>query len=60
MIDKLNKEINALATDPTIKARFAGLGVDPLSMTSAAFGKFIADEAEKWGNVIRVANIKAE
>jgi tripartite-type tricarboxylate transporter receptor subunit TctC len=60
VIDKLNKEINAVAADPLIKARFAGLGVDPMSMTSAAFGKFIADETEKWGNVIRPLNIKAE
>jgi tripartite-type tricarboxylate transporter receptor subunit TctC len=60
VIDKVNEEINAIATDPAIKARFAGLGVDTISMTSAAFGKFIADEAEKWGNVIRAASIKAE
>ena len=60
VIDKLNKEINAVAADPLIKARFAGLGVDPMSMTSAAFGKFIADETEKWAKVIRAANIKAE
>jgi tripartite-type tricarboxylate transporter receptor subunit TctC len=60
VIDKLNKEINAVATDPTIKPRLADLGVDPMSMTSAAFGKFIADETEKWGNVIRSLNIKAE
>jgi tripartite-type tricarboxylate transporter receptor subunit TctC len=60
VIDKLNKEINAVATDPTIKARLADLGVDPMSMTSAAFGKFIADETEKWGNVIRSLNIRAE
>ena len=59
VIDKLNKEINAVAADP-IKARLAGLGVDPMSMTSAEFGKFIADETEKWGKVIRAANIKAE
>jgi tripartite-type tricarboxylate transporter receptor subunit TctC len=60
VIDKLNKEINAVAADPLIKARLAGLGVEPMSMTSAAFGKFIADETEKWGNVIRALNIKAE
>jgi tripartite-type tricarboxylate transporter receptor subunit TctC len=60
VIDKLNNEINAVAADPLIKARLAGLGVDPMSMTSAAFGKFIADETEKWGNVIRALNIKAE
>ena len=60
MIDKLNTEINAVAADPLIKARLASLGVDPMSMTSAAFGKFIADEAEKWGKVIRTANIKSD
>jgi tripartite-type tricarboxylate transporter receptor subunit TctC len=60
VIDKLNKEINAVAADPIIKARLAGLGVDPMSMTSAEFGKSIAAETEKWANVIRVANIKAE
>jgi hypothetical protein len=43
-----------------IKARLAGLGVDALSMTSAAFGKFIADETEKWAEVILAANIKAD
>jgi tripartite-type tricarboxylate transporter receptor subunit TctC len=60
VIDKLNKEINAVATDPTIKARLSGLGVDPMSMTSVAFGKFIADETKRWGNVIRSLNIRAE
>jgi tripartite-type tricarboxylate transporter receptor subunit TctC len=59
VIDKLNNEINAVAADPLIKARLAGLGVDPMSMTSAAFGKLIADETEKWGNIIRALNIKA-
>jgi tripartite-type tricarboxylate transporter receptor subunit TctC len=60
VIDKLNKEIDAVAADPLIKARLASLGVDPMSMTSAAFGKFIADEAEKWGKVIRAAKIKSD
>jgi tripartite-type tricarboxylate transporter receptor subunit TctC len=60
VINKLNKEINAIAADPIIKARLAGLGVDPMSMTSADFGKYIADETEKWGKVIRAANIKVE
>ena len=60
VIDKLNKEINAVAADPLIMTRLAGLGVDPMSMTPAAFGKFIADEAEKWGKVIRAANIKLD
>jgi tripartite-type tricarboxylate transporter receptor subunit TctC len=57
VIDKLNKEVNAVAADPAIKARLAGLGVEPVSRTPAEFGKFIADETEKWGKVIRTANI---
>ena len=60
VIDKLNNEINAVTADPLLKARLAGLGIDPMSMTSAAFRKLIADETEKWGNVIRALNIKAE
>jgi tripartite-type tricarboxylate transporter receptor subunit TctC len=60
VIEKLNTEINAIAADPAIKARLAGLGVDPMTMTSAEFVKFIAEETEKWGKVIRAANIKAE
>jgi tripartite-type tricarboxylate transporter receptor subunit TctC len=60
VIDKLNREINAVAVDPLIKARLASLGVDPVLMTSAEFGKFIADQTEKWGKVIRAANLKAD
>jgi tripartite-type tricarboxylate transporter receptor subunit TctC len=60
VIEKLNKEINTVAADPIVKTRLAGLGVDPMSMTPAMFGKFIADETEKWGKVIRAANIKME
>ena len=60
IVDKLNKEINAALADPKIKARLADLGGIPLSMTPADFGKFIADETEKWGKVVRAANIKVE
>jgi tripartite-type tricarboxylate transporter receptor subunit TctC len=60
IIGKLNKEINAGLADPKIKARFADLGGDVLALSSANFGKLIADETEKWGNVIRSLNIKAE
>jgi tripartite-type tricarboxylate transporter receptor subunit TctC len=43
-----------------MKARLADLGADPMPMTPSEFGKFIADETEKWGKVIRAANIKPE
>jgi tripartite-type tricarboxylate transporter receptor subunit TctC len=60
IVDKLNKEINAGLADPKIKARLADLGGTPLVGSPADFGKFIAEETEKWAKVIRAANIKAE
>src|SRR5262249_28283421 len=60
IVDKLNKEINAGLADPKIKARLAVLGVTPLVVSPADFGKLIADETEKWGKVVRAANIKPE
>ena len=59
IIDKLNNEINAALADPKMKARLAELGAVPMPMTSAEIGKFVADETEKWGKVVRAANIKA-
>ena len=60
IIDKLNREINAGLADPKIKARLADLGGTVFSGSSADFGKFIADETEKWAMVIRAANIKLQ
>jgi tripartite-type tricarboxylate transporter receptor subunit TctC len=60
IIDKLNKEINAALADPKIKSRLNDLGGVPLPMTPAEFGKLIATETEKWGKVVRAANIKPE
>jgi len=60
IIDKLNKELNASLADPTIKARLAELGGIALGGSPAEFKKRIADDTEKWGKVIRAANIKAE
>jgi hypothetical protein len=36
------------------------LGGAPLVQSPAKFGKLLADETEKWGKVIRAANIKPE
>jgi tripartite-type tricarboxylate transporter receptor subunit TctC len=60
IVEKLNKEINAALVDPRLRARLADLGEEPMSMRPADFGKLIADETEKWGKVIRAANIRAE
>jgi len=60
IVERLNKEINAGLTDPNLKARLTDLGSVPTPVTPAELGKFIAEETEKWGKVIRAANIKPE
>jgi len=60
IVDKLNTEINAALADPKIKAQFANLGAEPMPMTSADFGKFIAQETEKWAKVVKAGGIKPQ
>ena len=60
IVNRLNKEINAGLADPKLKSRLAGLGGDVLALSPADFGRLIAEETEKWGKVIRAANIKPE
>jgi tripartite-type tricarboxylate transporter receptor subunit TctC len=60
IIDKLNKEVNAALADPKMNANLAQLGSVGTPMSPVDFGKFVIDEAEKWGKVVRVANIKSE
>lgn len=60
IIGKLNGAINAMLADPTAKARFTELGASLLPGSSADFAKLIADETEKWGKVIKFADIKLE
>ena len=60
IVEKLNKEINAGLADPKLKARFADLGATVFVVSPADFGKFVADETEKWAEVIKFAGAKAE
>jgi tripartite-type tricarboxylate transporter receptor subunit TctC len=60
VIDKISKEINAGLADPKLKERIAEFGGTPLALSPAEFGKFIADETEKWAKVIKSAGIKPE
>jgi tripartite-type tricarboxylate transporter receptor subunit TctC len=58
VIAKLETATRASVADPTLQARMLPLGLEPAPMSTAEFGKFIADEIEKWANVIKFANIK--
>jgi tripartite-type tricarboxylate transporter receptor subunit TctC len=60
IVDKLNREFNAGLADPKIKSRLADLGGVPMPMTPPDFGKFIADETEKWAKVVKFAGLKPE
>ena len=60
IIEKLNKETSAALSDPTIKGRLADLGCNVFAGSPADFGKFIADETEKWAKLIKFAGIKPE
>jgi tripartite-type tricarboxylate transporter receptor subunit TctC len=60
IIGKLNSEISASTADPDMKARIAKFGATAQAGSPADFGKFVADETEKWGKVIRTAGIKPE
>jgi len=60
IIDKLNNEINVGLVDPKIKARLADMGGVPLVLSPADFGKLIAEETEKWGNVVKFLGAKAD
>ena len=60
IIESLNREINRGLADSTIRARLTDMGGMALAGSPAEFGKLIADETDKWGKVVRAANIKAE
>jgi tripartite-type tricarboxylate transporter receptor subunit TctC len=60
IVNTLNKEINASLADSKLAERLIDLGATPMPMTPAEFGKFIADQTEKWAKIIRAANIKPE
>ena len=58
IVDKLNGAINAVLADPKLVARLAALGGVPMPMTPAELGKLIAEDTEKWANVIKAAGVK--
>ena len=60
IVERLNAEVNKSLADPVVKARIADLGGTPLSLSSAAFAKFLADETDKWGKVVKFSGAKPD
>ena len=58
VIDRLNREINVILSDPRTKARIAEIGGEPINGSPTEFANLFEADAEKWRAVIRIANIK--
>ena len=60
IVEKLNRETNAILAEPKIKTRFVELGSAPLVMTPGEFGKFLADETEKWAKAVKFSGAQVD
>jgi tripartite-type tricarboxylate transporter receptor subunit TctC len=60
IVTRLNAAINEILADPQARARIADLGASPFGGSPAEFAKFLAEDTDRWGKVIRAANIKPE
>jgi tripartite-type tricarboxylate transporter receptor subunit TctC len=60
IVNQLSKEMQSAVRKPDLKERFIGLGIDPAGSTPDEFTTFLRNEVEKWGKVIRAANVKIE
>jgi tripartite-type tricarboxylate transporter receptor subunit TctC len=60
IIDTLNRAVNAVLADPSLKARFAELGGAPMPMTPAEFGKLVVEETERWAKVVKLSGAKPD
>jgi tripartite-type tricarboxylate transporter receptor subunit TctC len=60
VIDKLNTTVNAILADPAVKKRFADMGATLITSTPVNFGKYVAEETEKWGKVVKFSGAKPD
>jgi tripartite-type tricarboxylate transporter receptor subunit TctC len=60
IVNRLNKEINAGLADARLQARFAELGAEVMPGSPTEYGRFLADEVEKWGKVVRFSGAKPD
>jgi tripartite-type tricarboxylate transporter receptor subunit TctC len=60
IVSLLSREMQAAVRKPELRERFTQLGIDPAGTSPEQFSKFLRDEIDKWGKVIRAANVKVE
>jgi len=60
IVDRLNRELVKALGTPAVKDRLQSMATEPVGNTPDAFGRFIRSEYEKWGKVIKDANIKMQ
>lgn len=60
IVSVLSKEMQAAVRKPELRERFTALGIDPAGTTPEEFAAFLRNEVDKWGKVIRAANVKVE
>jgi tripartite-type tricarboxylate transporter receptor subunit TctC len=60
IVDKLNAEIGKVVNRPDVKESWAKQGVEPMTMSPAEFDKYLRADIEKWGKVVKEANIKVQ
>ena len=60
IVGKLNEEINATLADPSMQTRIANFGYTAFASSSAEFGKFIAEDIQKWAKVVKFAGIRPD
>lgn len=60
IVDRLNKDVNEILSQPEVRQRFADMGMETVGGTSDQFAKFIRDDIQKWKTLVAQRNIKPD
>lgn len=60
VIEQVNRDVNAILSDPKLAVRFSELGVFPRILSQADTVKFVSIEREHWRSVLSALNIKPQ
>jgi tripartite-type tricarboxylate transporter receptor subunit TctC len=60
VVDFLNQKITKIVGEPEVASVWAKSGVTPMKMTPAQFTDYLNGDIEKWGKIVKSANIKVD